>query len=571
MKNPNAEAFISKWWSASSSTLLVDVEDWMAKTYNDVNFWKDAVFAEQEGILPKSPTIFGKSYNFYHDCVIRYIHSNTVAFSVYPEKNKADNWTHERLHHCVNFHIDKWSYHSPQPGQLMAIVASSGIHFLISMLTALRFGLKICYLPTNSPFLGKGQIEKLISEIKPDLIAAEESSFSVEGIPTLTVNEKAVDEENHSPQSFAYPAATDILTILSMQEQTPFALASLDSQTLYLHCLRDGLFTFNLLQHPYWATPLACPIRTEPFNTLMSLLFGINRIYVSDEVIRKDPFILQDERVSLLGISSELQQLWTKVQAIPTRYLKSCYRSSFDTNSHAWKAFVQLNKLEKVPSFQVLVDNAIGAVSLSSKPSLETYNIYLKPTVGTSWKLNQMNGSGETALNGFGVFTTHKAGDKTPEESNFTASLVENNLMMTGFIHPCREGMTMPVDELEEIVQTLPFVEGCMIYPMLKTGSSFSRHFVLLVFVSPMKQEISEKDTQPWSTEIHQKITQHLGSAYLPDHVEYFPLLPKTSPLGINRAWCMNQFDSGLLRHKKNFPPYQTLTVLKKLVKQATK
>lgn len=569
MKNQHAEAFINKWWVTQTPLLSVDVEEWMTKTYEEESFWKEVVFAEQEQLLPKSPTIFGKSYNFYQDCILRFVQSNAIAYSICLEKGQMDHWTYERIHHCVNFHVEKWSYHSPQPGQLMAIVAAPGIHFLISMLTALRLGMKVCYLPTNTPFLGKQQLTKVLEQLQPALIAAEDSSYSFEGVPTITVNPKAIDEENHTPHSFAYPADTEMLVTLSLQEQEPFSLTSLDAHTTYLHFLRDGLFTFNLPLHPFWMEPLACPLKTEPFHTLTSLLFGINRLHVSDETIQKDPAVIQDTRVSLLGISSELQQLWTKVPAAPNRYLKSYYKSPFDLNFQSWKNFIQLNKLEKIPSFQVVMEGATGTCSLFSKPSLEIYQTYLKPTLGTSWRLNQPNGSNEVASNGFGIFTTHLfSNKKIRRSSNFTASFIENQLMITGFVQPSRHNITVPVSEIEENVRQLPFVEECCIYPMLKTGDAFTRHFVLLMFVSPMQQEISERDTRPWTAEIYQKLKDKVGSGYLPDQIEYFPLLPKMGLLGIDRAWCVQQYDSGLLTHKKSIPFYQTLTVLKKLVKQ---
>jgi hypothetical protein len=303
MKNSVSEKFVTKWWSGSNAALGLDLEEWIEKSYQDPDlFWKEIIFAEQENILPASESILGKNYNFYHDCITRHLKAHSVAFSIIKNRDEIDNWSYERLHHCVNFHVEKWSYHSPQPNQLMAIVSRPGIHFLISFLTALRFGLKICYLPTNSPFLGKRRIFKILSEIKPDLIVADENSFSFETTPILHVNEQGVDEEDHNPHSFAYPAATEFLLTFSLYKQEVFKLSTLDAQTLYLHSLRDAFFTLNLLQHPFWATPLACPLRTEPFHTLTSLLCGTTRIFVSDESIQKDPTLLQDERISL-GIS----------------------------------------------------------------------------------------------------------------------------------------------------------------------------------------------------------------------------------------------------------------------------
>ena len=567
MQNLNAETFINKWWSSLSSPLSLDLEGWMGKSYSDPEtFWKSVIYNLQEQILPAPQSIFGKSYDFYHDCIVRHIKSNNIAYSILKENDYAENWTYEKLHHCVNFHVDKWSYHTPQQGQVIAIVAAPGIHFVISLLTALRFGLKICYLPTNSPFLGKGQIIKFLSVIKPHLIATEDISFSIEGVPLLSVNENGVDEENHAPQSYAYPATSHLQFSLSLQHQEALAFVTLGAHTTYLHSLQDALLTLNLIQHSYWASPLSCPIRTEPCSTFMSLLCGVTRVHVPDEAIRKNPSILQNGRVNLIGITSSLQQLWNQVSGVPTRYLKSFYKSPLDTNHHSWKTFVQLNRMEKIPIFDLIMDNSSGGVPLFSRPTLETFNFFLKPTLGTSWSLNNLNDSGVKSLNGFGIFNTHlPSSERNLEKGNFTAIQVENNLMLTGFVKPCREGVTFPIIELEQVVNNLSFVEVCIIHPIQKTGAMFSNYFVLLVFVNPMKSEISNEDKDHWSAEISQNIVASLGSGFLPDHIEYFPLLPKTNAFGIDRAWCANQYDSGLLIQKKSISKYQILSVLKKL------
>ena len=457
---------------------------------------------------------------------------------------------------------------SPQPGQVIAIVTEPDIHFVISLLAALRFGLKICFLPINSPFLGKGQIIKFLSEIKPHLIATEDRSFSIEGIPLLSVNENGVDEENHAPQSYTYSATSHLQISLSLQHQEALAFIPLRclSNISTTVPLQDALFTLNLIQHPYWASPMACPIRTEPCSTLMALLCGVTRVYVSNEAIRNDPLILQNGRVSLIGITSSLLQLWNQVSGVPTRYLKSCYKSPLDLNHHSWKAFVQLNRMEKIPTFDLLMDNSNGGVSLFSRPTLETFNVFLKPTLGTSWSLSNLNDSGEKSLNGFGIFDTHlPVGERNSEKGNFTATQVENNLMLTGFLKPCREGVTFPIIELEQVVNRLPFVEISMIHPIQKQGAMFSNYFVLLVFVSPMRGIISNEEKELWSKEISQKIVAELGSGFLPDQIEYFPLMPKFKMSEIDRAWCANQYNSGLLTRKKNIPHYQLLSILKRL------
>lgn len=566
MQNLNHEAFINKWWLAPSSPLTLEVEEWMNGSYlGDEDFWKEAVFARQEQLLPPSQSHFGKTYNFYHDCILRHVRTNNIAFSVVQEDKYPEPWTYGKIHTCVNYNVDKWANDHLQPGDLIAIVGQPDIHFILALLTALRFGLKVCYLPTNSPFLGKGQLNHFLTEIKPKFIATEDLSFVADGMHLLKINENGFDDENHEPHSFSYQAASELQIALSLGQQEELTLVPLNSQTTYLHSLRDALFTLNLNQHPYFASPLACPIRTEPCSTFMTLLCGATRVYVSDVAIKKNPRLLEDERVNIMGISNDLQQLFSQGLGCPIRYLKYCYKNPLDTHLQTWKPFLQLNKLEKVPNFDLLVDNSCGGAILFSRPSLEPYNVLLKPALGTAWYLSQLNGSGQESLTGFGSFEI----EEQPGSGNYMATKIENQLMLTGAINPSRLGVTFPIDQLEESVSALSFVEDCMLHHLPKAGSMFSRYFVLLVFVNPLK-EPSTSDNEKWTQEIISKITSTLGCGYLPEKIEYFSLMPKKNILGVDRNWCAGQYSSGLLFQKQEIPQYKILGSLKKLIKEFT-
>lgn len=555
-------AFISKWWT-SSSPLSLEVEEGINESYlGDEVFWKDAVFSQQNELLPPSKSHFGKTYNFYHDCILRHIKTNAIAFSVvtgrYPE-----NWTYEKLHTCVNYHVDKWASHHLQPGDLIAIIGEPNIRFILALLTAFRFGLKIIYLPTNSPFLGKGQIIKFLTEIKPSFIVTEDPSFNREGVKSLTINENGSDDENHEPCSFDYPAASELQITFSLQQQEALTLTSLEAHWSYLNALRDALFTFNLNQHPYWAAPLTCPLSTEPCSTLISLLSGATKVYVSDDAIQNNPRLIEDERVNIIALSNDLQQLWTQKPGMPTRYLKYYYKSPLDTQSQAWKTFIQLNKLEKVPQFDIVMDNTLGGAILFSRPSMDPNNVFLKPTLGTSWYLSHINRSGQESLTGYGIF---EIAEQTAD-FNFSAMKVENHLMLTSVLEPSRFGVIFPIEDIEKSISLLPFVEDCMLHPIRKVGSPFSYYFILLIFVDPLKEEF---EAEKWTEEIHRQISSNLGRGYLPDKIEYFSLVPRKNILGLDKNWCANQYNSGLLFQKKKSTEYQLLSVLKKLIQEFT-
>lgn len=526
---------------------------------NEVYF-QDIVFKKQEEVLPPSKSRFGKTYDFYHDCILRYIKTNSIALSQITENTYPENWTYEKIHRCVNYQVDKWTCHDLQPGEFLAIVGAPDIHFILALMTAFRFGLKIVYLPTNSPFLGQGQIFKFLKEIKPKFIASENSCFLLEGIKLLTINEKGFDDENYEPHSFSYSAKSELQIALSLISQEALALISLDAQTVYLHALREALFTLNLVQHPYWAAPLACPIRTEPCSTLISLLSGATKLYVSDEGIKSNPELLQDERIHLIGFSKELKQLWSQTNGLPTRYLKHCYKNPLEIESQAWKTFISLNKLEKIPQFNLIMDNASGGGILFSNPTVDLYNVFLQPSLGSSWYLSHINKSGQESLTGFGIFEIEQL-----NSSNLTVSQIETHLMLTGLVEPSRFGVTFPIEQIQESIAELSFVEDCMLHHFSKAGSVFSRYFVLLVFVNPLNSKVEE---EIWTEEIKNHLTSSLGSGYLPDKIEYFSLVPRKNILGVDRNWCAHQYNSGLLLEKKNLLQYKIMSALKKMIRE---
>src|SRR6478752_545508 len=131
MQNFDVEKFISQWWSDLSSPLPFHWEEWIERSYvENENFW-EAIFAlHQKNKRIPAQSHLGKYYDFYYDCILRHLQSNDLAYTQI-EKEKTESWTYRQLHHCVNFHVRKWSSYNVQPGQFIALVISPGIEFTI--------------------------------------------------------------------------------------------------------------------------------------------------------------------------------------------------------------------------------------------------------------------------------------------------------------------------------------------------------------------------------------------------------------------------------------------------------
>lgn len=565
----DAEKLKNLWWASPPSPLPLDAIEWIEKTYlSPKTFW-ESIFTLQKnipGLPPKS--VLGQQYDFYFDCVARHIESNQ-AFTIIENGSFVQNWTYRKLHRCINFQVKHWMKHSLKPTQMVVILAPVGIHFFIALLTALRLGLTICYLPTNSPYLPKSRIASILAELQPQLVVARKADqpFVTTQLPTILLDEFNEDDQNHYPPSHDYASNKVMQIALSLYRQEALTLVPLDAHTTYTHALREGLLALNLKQGITWASPLSCPIRSEPFSTLAALLCGAAVMHIPDEVIKNDPQALKDEKVHLLGVSSPLQQLWSRDPAVPIKHLKAYYKQPLDMNFEAWKGFSSLNKLEKVPAFHLLMDNSMGGVTLFSKPTLDNLDLYLKPNVGTPFSLMDIHDNEEPSFSGYGIFKPHlSCEENTKKTSNFYLAQLENNHILSYTITPCRDGVAFPIDRVEAIVNQASFVEACMLHHIPKLLSVCNHQFSLLVFVNPLKNEISEKMKEGWTQELFQQIESEAGPGFLPDRVEYFPLLPKLKNGTINRKWCADQCNQGLLARKKNMQIFQVISALKKLI-----
>ncbi|MGH2612271.1 MAG: hypothetical protein ACRDFB_04400, partial [Rhabdochlamydiaceae bacterium] len=341
------------------------------------------------------------------------------------------------------------------------------------------------------------------------------------------------------------------------------------AQTCYLHALRDGLVTMNLKPGTCWSAPLASPLQTEPCTTLSSLFSGATCVHVADQTFQKDPFLLKEEKIHLLGISSNLQKLLSKEPALPSKSLKGFFIPHPIIQSLQWKSFIQLQGLEKIPSFQALVDNSLGGITLFSKPALD-FSLYLKPSFAATWSLKDLNNSGDDSLTGFGRFhPSVSTKENNKHDYNLLVSHIEKNCLISSTLQPCREGITVPIKNIEKSISQLPFVEACMLHHPSKMGSILSNSLILLVFVNPLKNDLVNKMQPTWIQEINQQISSSIGSHYLPDRIEFYCLTPKKIDSSIDRDWCAQQYDRGFFSMKRKAQLYLFISILRKLAMEA--
>ncbi len=568
----DAEKFRTSWWSAPASEASLEIEEWMETTFaNPAPFWSSLI-ALQKTVSPKPPeSVLGTQYDFYHDCVTRHIESNAALIHV-EESGFVQTWTFKKLHRHVNFQVKAWLKNSVKTGNLVVILMPVGIPFLIALLTALRLGLIICFLPVDSLFLGKDHLTALLEEIDPDFVITlpGDSLVPKDLCPSIVIDNLAEDDINHEPASFAYPSDQIMQLSLALYRKEPYCILPLDAHTTYMHALRDGLLTLNLKPGMTHGTAHSCPIRCEPCSTLMTLLAGATLALISEAELIKDPEIIKGEKFNLLEISPANQKLWSKNPGAP-KQLKGFYKTPLHHHHHAWRYFVQSNKLEEIPAFHLLMDNSLGGVLFFSKPTTKDLDYFMKPSLGTPWSFKDINGSGQDSIKGFGLISlTTSCKENNEMQSNLLVSQIDKNHLISSALLPSREGVTVPIELIEETAAELDFVESCILITFPKMGEVSHHQFILLVFVNPAKKDIPTELKQEWNSQVSAQISNRIGAVFIPEFIEYYPLIPKMNDSLPDRNWCIEQYNRGMLSKKKSLQIYQVLNMLKQnIIEQA--
>ena len=568
----DVEEFRNAWWSSSEKDVSFQLEKWIEESRkNRSAYWKSLQALQNSLSLDAAKSLPGESYDFYSDLVLRH-DGSTHATIIIDENDTADPWTYQKLHQAVNFQVKEWTKASVEKGQIAILLMPVGLHYWIALLTALRMGLIICFLPPNSRFLGKDHLISLIDEIEPNLVVTQKrySHPLNNRYPTVFVDDPLeLDAIEHEPLSHLYAHDQIMQISLSLHRQIPFALVPLDAHMTYLQALQDGLITLNLKPGAVCSSLHACSIRSEPCSTLAAFLSGATLLHTSHEGWTK-------EKIDVLELLPSQHQLEPKSIKALTKHLKGHYKSPLYS--------LAKNKIPETPFFYCLMDNSLGGAALISKPTTNDPDLYVRPNFGTEWSVTKFDGSLEMALEGFGLLHYHTSCPENNQvPSNIIVAQMENECLISSTKLPCCEGVTLPLSKIEASVLKLPFVTNCLLYTVKKMGRIAHEQLILLVFVDPMGDINLVPDHESfhfspnakdvcgraleWTSLIHQKVKDDVGLAFLPDLIEYHPLIPKMRDELLDREWCLEQYRTGRLSRKRDAILYQTISCLKRLLK----
>jgi hypothetical protein len=560
MSKIDIEAFVRKWWSQADINYHFDLQEWMRRSYTDpLPFWEE--LAALYPIDPTSQTIPLQQYDFYADCILRHLGRNSCALKVIKAEGQAETWSYDQIHEMVDAQAFLWKTSGLEPGKTVALILPQGLPYVIGLMTALRLGLAVSILPLDDRFFPKSQLVQALEILNPNLIVTlPENKLDVSG--KILELDLSLQKQTSSPiESYAY-LPSDIV----QKHYNPYAkekISLLEAMRSYLIPLRDALLALHLKHSMTWARPLASMSREEPCSTLMALLAGATIVYVPDDLLLSNPEVLKNEPIDVLGVSPVLQELWIKNPGYPASKLKLWYRDPLWGNDHNWKAFNELNHLQKIPASQLLIIKERGGITLFSQPKPLEMTSFMHPSLGLSWSLRKINASGDLAVGGYGLFHIE------PESENqdpLIISQVSDAWMISATTVPLTEGQPYPIQKVEEEVKTLDFIQTCMIVPERHPQHFLNRQFILLIFISPKERHTLQQKKDEWTHKIQHVIQTAVGKAFIPHQIVFYSFYPKMQNKEIDRNWIERQYQKGYLFLKQNRPIYHSLNLLKQSI-----
>ncbi len=506
------------------------------------------------------------SYHFYYDCIVPHLGKKKVAFKQMDGSNWRE-WTFDHLHRLVNYQMDRWKNQSEDSEVTIAIAMPLGINFLVALLVALRLGLKFSVFPLDSPLLPKKRLRHFLDQLKVGMIfTTPDSSPFIRGDEPHWLIEYLEEKEEYQPdRDHIYAPEQEMQLAVTCQTQYDHLLVSTTAQEVYLNVLRAGFLTLGLQPGMTWAYSPDCSLREQPFLLLTGLLFGVTTAIISESCLAKNPTSIATNSVDVLGVSNSLRNLWSQSNGLPKSKLRHWYRSVFDDDEKGWATFSEKNKIDKVASTRLFIDSASGGINICSVAVKDVDKDPIWPAFGTPWDLLQFDQQEVLSVHSFGVFKQHSSADCP---SNFALTQQREGWEVASVVTPQSRGYTNPMKVLEELAECSDFIKNTFFLTLRISYSHLSVTTILLVFVDPMLRDEVQDRQREWTSVINNALSQALGSIFLPDKIEFFPLQPKCQGEGIDRNWCLHQYTSGLLYRKKELNMYHWLSLLKRCVDQ---
>lgn len=540
------------------------VPGWLEQSYEHPEAFLKALAETRNAFSPwKGKSAPFRTYNVYHDIVIRNRRLNTPVFCWYDSFSGWRRLTYPELGERSAAKADAWESMGVSPGQSLCTILPLGPELLSALLAAFKLGLTITLLPPA----GLRYIENRLAALQPDFIVTDE--FLPDRLPEwrdkiLTIRGETPvsmkdDESDHAYSSGEMIARCFDPCMTNYREPVPLTV-----DRLYLNAIRDGIIGMGVKPGSMVAAPGFNFLETQPGLLMSILLNGAAFVHIKPEDIARDPELLLHYPLRAVGISSAVRDILIKKPVDPGTTWAYWFRNPADSPDLVqWQTFLETMKLQNTPAGNMKWDASIGGASLFSERRKGQVHSNVFASAGSVWRMTDTGGTGSEVPGDAGLLSIGPdAAEAPPVILNHLVMKTRDGLLFIQSTVSGRKGLYYPVDEILETIGDIPFCSDCAIVEVPLYGDMDSR-FVLLVFTGAARR-IDEAFVV---NAVQEKIAIELDRELIPDRIIFFPLYPRRTPEGLaDPDWIREQYLTGALKRKSEDDIFQRLTQLKQFV-----
>jgi hypothetical protein len=528
---------------------------WLSESWHKpARFWQGLVryHARLSSPAPKSHPSDG--FDFYYDLVLRH-RPERVALRSYCRQSGWRSLTIADLDARSTALADDWSQRGLGPGATVCLLLPLGDDFVAALLTALRLGLKVSFLPP----LGARFVALRLGELKPDRVITSATYLPlVDGKQTILVSDAPATRTATRRLLYNYAPDAPVGALFSEHVDPTHVPLPLRADHLYLGALRDGLLLLSLRPGDMLAAPGLPLLAHQPTLVLAALLSGATFVHIEPEDLAAEPSLLTNLPLRAVGIAAATRDLLLRAHVGSTRGWAHWFRNPeepFDID--AWRRFVRQLKLAEVPTSNLAFDAASGGSVLWSLRRRGQVHAEVLPAAGRPWALAALagataDGSGPQALGDFGLLAA-----RAPVRPPYILLVRAGGQYLYGGTRTPRSGgRVYPAREVAEVARgALPVVAATVVLD--RAGRLGQPVRVLVAFTGAARASAADERA------LRGRIAQALGADFVPDRIELVPLYPRIRDGQIDQRWCDAQQTTGMLYHKPRQPLFQLLTLLR--------
>ena len=553
-------------WSAASFALIenalwqenrrspVDLA-WLEQSWQEPARFGIALHAYwQRRQASPSKSIPWARYDFYHDVLVRQ-KDQTASALIWFEHDSWHSWSYAELDQAVNSLAATWETVGVQPGETLAILYPQGPLWLMALLAGLRLGLVVTLVPPQ----GNAFVRRRLNNLEPQWLVMDQLyKHQIDAIWYEKVLPNTLASTLPTRRSYEYPGTATVMQCFDPTSATPDVLCPVDADSLYLNAIRDGIFALGIQSGQRCAAPGWHGLESQPALILAVLMCGGAWVHINFSDLQKQPERLLEQAIDVLGISRSLRDLLQLKPLATEKSWRYWFRHPSESDDFLlWQDFIEDWRLENSYSGNVLCNAARGgAILFSPRRRGQAHHLVL-PAAALCWQLAVIEAPDLPSVEGWGRLALGKKEEEEEIVWTDTPYIVTPYLKLWTYLGQYPRGRAGRTYHQQEVLELLANkVDYLALVEAFVHGTDNDSQYVLLAFGLHV-------DTSA----IEECIETELGQEFLPDRIEWLPLLPQRNEEGrADQDWCQFHYSTGELYRRQRSEIYRCLSELKLMI-----